>query len=124
MTTLWVEGASPWGGVAWAGGNRHSFFLFIRHAFTRHNPPLRIEGHPKASIALLLQENPSVLTVHSQSSCARLVSRTTAVQTQETGSTSAWKNARASPSRALSLSPSLASSCTQERPRPTSCWIT
>src|SRR5258708_6499722 len=124
--TTWCETAPPFRGVPWhslAHGNRHSFFLFIRHAFTRHNLPLRIEGHLKPSIPLLFQENPSVLTVYSQSSCARLVSRTTAVQTQETGSTSAWKNAKASPSRALSLSQSSASSCTLERPRPTSPWI-
>lgn len=36
-------------------------------------------------------------------------------ETQETGSAPAWKNAKASPSQAMSNSPSAASSCSQGR---------
>src|SRR5258708_17033291 len=83
--TTCCETAPPFRGVPWhslAYGNRHSFFLFIRHPFTRHNLPLRIEGYPKPSIPPLFQENPSVLTAHSQPSYARLVGRPTAAHTQ------------------------------------------
>jgi ketosteroid isomerase-like protein len=47
---------------------------------SRSTLPLKTDG-------FLFQEKPSVLTAHSQPSHARLMSRTTAVETQETGST-------------------------------------
>src|SRR5258708_19587399 len=86
--TTWCETAPPFRGVPWhslAHGNRHSFFLFIRHAFTRHNLPLRIEGHLKPSIPLLFQQNPPVLTFYPHSPSPILVIRPPPVHTPDTG---------------------------------------